>query len=1824
MKNAVKKVLSIMLVAVMLFGVAPLNGFAGIEFPASSLLSTKADTLSLSGACGKNLIWTLDKSSGVLNINGIGAMDNYSSVAPWFNDRLSIKTVVIETGVTNIGDRAFNGCNNLENISIPNTVISIGESAFYGCKITGDITVPDNVKYIGEKAFCCCYDITSIIIPDSVEHIGESAFLSCINLSNVKLSNRLTSIENNTFRDCRSLESIIIPDGVTSVGDEAFRSCDKLTNVIIPESVTSIGSAFEECPELAYIDLHNGITDISGSAFDRTALYGNPNNWIDDVFYLNSYLICAKRNPLRDSYTIRDGTKIIASNAFSYCDNLKTITIPGCVEVIGSSAFRHCENLYEIIVTDGVKEIGDNAFHECTKLYEITIPGSVSVIGEHAFEGCKKLSKVVVKDGVKSIGWQAFYECNKLSDIKIADSVEYIGENVFERTAFIENTNNWENGNVLYIDNHLIKIKSGSSSDGSIYAVKDGTISIAHSAFKDCGNLRIVEIPDSVKSIGNSAFNGCSDLYRVDIPNSVTYIGESAFSGCSSLTNVTIPNSVTTIGNFAFSRCSDLVYINIPNSITTIGGSTFSGCSSLTNVNIPSSVTTIGEYVFYDCYSLTDIYIPDKVVEIGERAFEGCSHLEKIEVDSSNPNYSSCDGVWFNKTKTTLIQYPLGNTRTSYIIPDSVKVIADSAFGSCINLTSITIGKNVTSIGNTAFSGCKNLCSVSFDGNNSLQSIGNSAFVQCESLVSILTPESLAEIGENVFAYCKSLRVAIINGEMRVLSGTFNECTELKQVSIPDSVVEIGDQAFRFTKIDKIKLSANLRVIGFQAFFSCDSLNSIELPSTVKSIGISAFAFCRRLSYVKIPNQTKEILKDAFDLCDALERIDFVGSKEEFESINCFEDYPDAIVSYLSEYQIKAYSPTSNKTIIAPGKEMVLMYSLFEYENTVSSGVNYSITVSDDSVISIKEAVIPDVDGNILPERMIIVKGLKTGTATISIEEKNTGEKYCVTIHVYDYANEPLTFSINNIPEPNGDANKTIFETSGLYINNLSKEETENGEYKVSFDVYNTSNLYGSVDIYDKSGTLVDYEIIDRYAVFGDVVELGSYIFYELTGDADDYTDKRNSVKTYIEITVPEGGYFVIGNNICLSKPAYVYNVVEIAFCVFDIAMNEENIKKLIKNIPEDEFQYLFKKTSEVTAKGIITDIEGIKSFFESFMEVFLGVVKDSLEPENVIVESINKIPSIGEYLETAFIITEFLDISGLFISVIFTSPNADVISVFTPLLTTTTNVTGISAEWDGTAFGDETNIVLHTYKLQNSFSGENGHPYCSDSVVYNICFFDGTEEVQPNNPVKISIPIPSDWDYNQGISVKHKSDQGWENIEISEISNGYITFYTKEFSLYSIVLNETNDSSYSVELSFEQEFVEVNFGEIINFNLSIEPSDFNSKNIVWSSNDNDVAYVLGNGSVLSIKPGTAMITAQTLDGKYSATCTVKVKSIEADAVFDANGGAWSDGATEKTISVKFGEEITAPEAPKKQGYVFSRWTPEIDVMDSTDGKAFTAEWIPATDTRYTVETYTMNTEGEYEKSSQVFSGTTDSTVSVEAKEKIGFAFNSENSVTEGVVKADNSLVLKVYYDRNKYVFTTVTDGVSSTENYYYGATIIAPESPEKQGYKFIKWEGEIPETMPAESVTITAVFEKSYICPDCGKEILGEAAINEHVAAEARMKATVEIKNNNGSNTIKYGETLRLTAITNDMPADVIVCWYVNGEKKGEGETFELSLESGTKTVEVKLVDTKGNVLKNASGNEIKDTETVTVKAGFFQKLIAFFKKLFGISQTVVQSIYF
>ena len=659
-----------------------------------------------------------------------------------------------------------------------------GEATITGCSesISGDIILPSTiygapVTKIANSAFSGRKGITSVILPSTVNIIDSSAF-SC----------------------CGSLASVNIPDSVTSIGYYAFSGCSSLTSVNIPDSVTSIGY----------------------NAFNNTKIYNSASNWENGVLYINNALIKAKTS-LSGSYSIKKRTKVIASYAFASCTDLTRVTIPDSVISIGGSAFYGCSSLSAILIPAGVNNIGSDAFTNCTVLNainvatanqvyssidgvlfnkskteliaypagkgtiysipsgttsigyrafnyckgltDVTIPDSVTSIGDHAFEYCSSLTSVNIPDSVTSIGYCAFKYCSHLASINIPDSVTSIDWNAFEQCTSLKS------------------VTIGNGFKGKIGDIFQ---------FENTG-LKNITIGNGVTSIDDETFYGCSSLTSITIPNSVTSIGNYAFYGCSSLTSVTIPNSVTSIGSYAFYGCSSLTSVTIPNSVTSIGDYTFYGCSSLTSINIPDSIASIGSYAFRGCSSLTSIKIPKSVVRIDSSAFSS-SGLASITVDSRNLEYSSVDGVLFNKNKTQLVTHPAGKG-ISYSIPNGVTSISSYAFSGCSSLTSITIPNSVTSIGYCAFEDCSSLTSITIP--NNVTSIGYCAFEDCSSLTSVTIPNSVTSIGSYAFSGCSSLTsVTIPDGVTSIEPYAFQNCSRLASIAIPASVTTIYYGAF--------------------------------------------------------------------------------------------------------------------------------------------------------------------------------------------------------------------------------------------------------------------------------------------------------------------------------------------------------------------------------------------------------------------------------------------------------------------------------------------------------------------------------------------------------------------------------------------------------------------------------------------------------------------------------------------------------------------------------------------------------------------------------------------------------------------------------------------------------------------------------------------------------------------------------------------------------------------------------------------------------------------------------------------------------------------
>ena len=359
-----------------------------VEAPASTIL--------YSGTCGESLTWVLD-SEGTLTISGTGAMEDYSlGGAPWYDYRTGVISLVIESGVTSIGDYAFDSCSGLTSAVIPEGVTGIGYSSFFGCSGLTGITIPGSTASISASAFQNCMNLTEILVKEE-----NSAYTS--------LDGILFNRDKTELICCpagKAAGEYIVPDTVVSIGTYAFYRCSGLTGITIPDATTSIeADTFQGCTALATIQVGENnpvFTSVDGVLFnaDRTQLVRYP------------------AGKTEDQYTIPDSVTGIGIQAFSYCSSLTGVTIPGSVSEINWYAFYQCSSLADITIPASVRTIDIYAFRGCTGLTEITFKGDAPSIEASSFTnvtatayypaGNETWTEELMQDYGGSLTWTAY------------------------------------------------------------------------------------------------------------------------------------------------------------------------------------------------------------------------------------------------------------------------------------------------------------------------------------------------------------------------------------------------------------------------------------------------------------------------------------------------------------------------------------------------------------------------------------------------------------------------------------------------------------------------------------------------------------------------------------------------------------------------------------------------------------------------------------------------------------------------------------------------------------------------------------------------------------------------------------------------------------------------------------------------------------------------------------------------------------------------------------------------------------------------------------------------------------------------------------------------------------------------------------------------------------------------------------------------------------------------------------------------------------------------------------------------------------------------
>ena len=445
-----KRLLSFVLAALMIASLLPATALAA-DIVASGTCGAEGD--------GSNLTWTLD-SEGVLTISGSGDMHDYVYSSPWHENGNQIRSVLMENGVTGIGNFAFFECISLTSMTIPDSVTCIGNCAFKDCSSLASVTIPDSVASIGVYAFCGCTSLKSVTIPDSVTSIGDYAFGFCTSLTGIWVdggsshyfsdaSGVLFNKDKTVLAQCPGAfsGSYVIPDGVTSINDAAFVNCTSLTSVTIPDGVTNIGyEVFAGCTSLANMVLPNGVTRIGAEAFE----------WCTSM----------------KNITIPDGVMSIGYDAFLNCKSLTNVYFTGTEEAWngitidgGNDALKNANihynyvshtHSYKDIVTAPTCTAKGYTTHTCA-CGDSYVDTYTDALG-HAWDNGKVTKEPTeTETGVKT------FACTRCGETR-TETIPATGSDVDVTQMFTDVTKNWAYPGIQYCVTHGIM---GGMGDGT-------------------------------------------------------------------------------------------------------------------------------------------------------------------------------------------------------------------------------------------------------------------------------------------------------------------------------------------------------------------------------------------------------------------------------------------------------------------------------------------------------------------------------------------------------------------------------------------------------------------------------------------------------------------------------------------------------------------------------------------------------------------------------------------------------------------------------------------------------------------------------------------------------------------------------------------------------------------------------------------------------------------------------------------------------------------------------------------------------------------------------------------------------------------------------------------------------------------------------------------------------------------------------------------------------------------------------------------------------------------------------------------------------------
>ena len=566
------------------------------------------DNIYDSGSCGENVTWTLT-ADGTLTISGTGAMTDYTydSRSPWYSCRTYIKRVVMQQGVTSIGDHAFWDCSGLTSVTIPDGVTSIGGDAFSGCAALTSVEIPNGVTAIGGSTFSNCIRLAKVTIPKSVTSIGKNAFYYCESIADVYY--------DGTEEDWAKIS-------ISSGNEDLLAAALHCKPTPLTAPAVTGGNDSQGRPTLKW----NAVT--GAAKYEVYRARSKDGDYIKystqtSTGYTNSaYLTSGSMYYYKVRALDANGTAGAWSSVVSvtYKQTLPAPTVTGGNDSQGRPTLK-----WDKVAGAAKYEVYRARSKDGDYIKYSTVTGTSYTNTSYIENGNTYYYKVcALKSDGTAGAWSSIVSVTYRKPAAATVASGKCGDSAA-----------WK----LDAEGTLTISGAGRMYDYEWPADRGGTTP-PWLANKYRNSIRALHVEQGITYIGRCAFDSCGNLSDVTLPTSLRIIGQCAFNDCTALRSIQLPEGLTTIMEDAF-NAAGLVSITFPSTLGELRDGAFMNCEKLQSLRLPEGLTTIGNWAFYCNPNISSIYIPASVTTIGEEAFIYYNSLATVRYGGSQSQWSA-------------------------------------------------------------------------------------------------------------------------------------------------------------------------------------------------------------------------------------------------------------------------------------------------------------------------------------------------------------------------------------------------------------------------------------------------------------------------------------------------------------------------------------------------------------------------------------------------------------------------------------------------------------------------------------------------------------------------------------------------------------------------------------------------------------------------------------------------------------------------------------------------------------------------------------------------------------------------------------------------------------------------------------------------------------------------------------------------------------------------------------------------------------------------------------------------------------------------------